>query len=129
MIPTPIHGVPLHAGELENGRPILESFASRIRKHLYYIIRVTDTDSMTRFRAAVRDEIDRPNDEREALWEVLAEWANEMRANGVTAERFVIHVKSEWDATLLDRGGVADSPVQRLKQDVVTRAIKAYYMQ
>jgi len=74
-------------------------------------------------------ELERPNDTHEALWACIARGADMARARGETAEWYVVQVKEAWDRAITTRGGAGDAFVQRLKQDIVTRAIKAYYMQ
>jgi hypothetical protein len=97
-----------------------------------YIIAVTQ-DSMERLRDMLLEEFARPGTKRDVLWGVLCESASASRARGQQAEQFVVQVKEAWEAAALAHTGVStsasDAAQQRLKQDVVTRAIKAYYMQ
>lgn len=97
-----------------------------------YIIAVTQ-DSMERFRHTLLEELARPGTKRDVLWGALAESAAKSRAAGEPAEQFVVRVKGAWESAALTHagasGGAPDAAQQRLKQDVVTRAIKAYYMQ
>lgn len=84
---------------------------------------------MTRFQDALRSSIERSDEPREPLWTVISSSAQQARAAGISVERLIVDMKSVWDSVLHERGGVTDAAIQRLKQDIVTRAIKAYYMQ
>jgi hypothetical protein len=97
-----------------------------------YIIAVSQ-NSMERLRDTLLEELTRPGTKRDVLWGVLCESASASRALGQQAEQFVVRVKEAWEAAALAHAGASnnasDAAQQRLKQDVVTRAIKAYYMQ
>jgi len=88
---------------------------------------------MDRLRDMLLEELARPGTRRDMLWGVLSETASASRAAGQPAEVFVVLVKETWEAAALvhagQSDGASDATQQRLKQDVVTRAIKAYYMQ
>jgi hypothetical protein len=93
-----------------------------------YIVPVTQ-DATAQFRDKFLEAMERPESGRDGLWTLLKEYVVEARDTGETAERFVVRVKRLIEVVTTERGGADDSAVQRLKQDVVTKAIKAYYMQ
>ena len=84
---------------------------------------------MTRFRDKILEELEHSGSARDALWALIADGAAQARAAGETAEQYLVRIKSVWDKTAHEHGSASDARVQRLKQDVVTRTIKAYYMQ
>jgi len=87
-------------------------------------------DTLERIRAVLVQTVEKTTDgERDTLWALIAVGAAQAREDGVPVERFIVRMKEAWDGTLHERGGTADLRMQRLKQDIVTRAIKAYYMQ
>jgi hypothetical protein len=87
--------------------------------------------SIAPFRAALREQLKRPDeplsDSLQGAVQTLAELA---RAQGTLAEQFVIFIKREWELAVYDEllGGDV-SRHQRVRQSLVTAAIKAYYLQ
>lgn len=98
-------------------------------KHAYYIGPVLSKDTMTQFRAAIEGRIVGRTDARESLATAVRALAAEARESGIPAEKMVLFIKKTWDE-LMDDGIVShDADHSRLRDSVVTSAIKAYYVQ
>lgn len=81
-----------------------------------------------RLRLALRDQIARPaSDGLAGAGPVVREAARAARAVGMPAEQLVILLKRTWSELPEPEGAVDSSAHQRIREQLVTRAIKAYY--
>ena len=106
----------------------LEFVAARL-KQVYYIGAVLDEATMTEFRAAVQERIADSSGARDLLPRALVAVVAEARHCGMTAEQLVICIKGEWNAML--EAGLVPHGVEpaRVRDSVVSSAIRAYYVQ
>lgn len=82
---------------------------------------------LLRLRLAMRDQIARPADGLRGLEPAIHEAACAARAADMRAEQFVILVKRTWN-DIPEPGSIEDPlTAQRVRDHMVTRAIKAYY--
>lgn len=84
-------------------------------------------DILLRLRLAMRDQIARPADGLSRAEPVIWEAACAARAANMRAEQFVILVKRAWDDIPEPGGAENSSATQRVRDQMVTRAIKAYF--
>lgn len=85
-------------------------------------------DTITKFRAALREHCTNAVGSREKVSEAVQAAAKEAREGGMSAERFVIWVKQVWDE-MMDEGRLSQSSDPARTRDVViSSAIKAYYV-
>lgn len=86
-------------------------------------------DTTTKFRAALREHCSDAAGSREKVQNAVDAAASEARDGGMSAEQFVIWVKQIWDE-IMDEGRLAHSAdPARVREVVISSAIKAYYVQ
>ena len=82
-----------------------------------------------RFRAALRAHCSSDGGAQDDVRNAVAGAAAEAHHGGVSAEQFVIWVKHAWDE-ILDEGALANNPDPgRIREAVISSAIRAYYVQ
>lgn len=86
-------------------------------------------ETATQFRAALRAHCSNAEGAHAEVRSAVADAAAEARTGGISAVQFVIWVKHVWDE-ILDEGVLAHSPDPgRIREVVISSAIKAYYVQ
>ena len=86
-------------------------------------------DTIDRFKGALRKHCASPSPGFAASRDVVVATANAARADGMSAEQFVIWVKGVWE------GIMAEGPLERgvdpahEREVVISAVIKAYYVQ
>jgi hypothetical protein len=92
-------------------------------------LRVLSDDTMTRFRAALREHCAAAFGSHDNIQAAVSGAAAEARHGGMSAEHFVIWVKQTWD-DLMDEGvAVQHADPAHMRDMLITTAIKAYYVQ
>ena len=86
-------------------------------------------DVATQFRAALRAHCSSSDGVHDEVRNAVTTAAAAAHDGGVSAEQFVIWVKHVWDE-ILDEGVLANNPDPgRIREVVISSAIKAYYVQ
>jgi len=90
---------------------------------------VLSDDTTTQFRAALREHCSDAPGSQAKLKAAVNTAAAEARDRGIAAEQFVIWVKRAWDE-IMDEGRLTYSTdPARMRDVVISSAIKAYYVQ
>jgi len=90
---------------------------------------VLSNDTTTKFRAALREHCAEAPRSHDKVKIAVDNAAAEARTLGMSAEQFVIWVKRVWDE-IMDEGILAHSAdPTRVRDVVISSAIKAYYVQ
>jgi hypothetical protein len=90
---------------------------------------VLSDDTTTKFRAALREHASNTGGPHDKVKLVIAGVAAEARDGGMSAAQFVIWIKKVWDE-IMDEGALAHSiDPGRVRDVVISSAIKAYYVQ
>ncbi|MEO7218132.1 MAG: hypothetical protein ABI026_08055 [Gemmatimonadaceae bacterium] len=86
-------------------------------------------DTIDRFRVALREHCANPSPGCAASRDVVVATANAARADGMSAEQFVIWVKGVWSGIMAEGSLERGLDAAREREVVISAAIKAYYVQ
>lgn len=86
-------------------------------------------ETTTNFRAALREHCAEPVADGSTITPAVSDAAAAARAHGMSAEQFVIWVKKIWDEVMGEGRLDHSADPARVRDDVISAAIKAYYVQ
>jgi uncharacterized protein (DUF2235 family) len=90
---------------------------------------VLSDDTTTKFRAALREHCADAAGLREGMKAAVRALAAEARGAGMTAEQLVIWIKQLWDAVAEEGALARNVDPLRARDNVISSAIRAYYVQ